>query len=195
MTTSSATILDLKPAPMHLNLNGTHGVATACCRYNAFIALLGFSFLGWWEPMKFIALSLRKIFLVVFPFALLGIVLGSDLVRSQDTRVADVSRDLINKINWKQDATGNMIASFVMSNYGDRDIREVVIGCEYTIINANGFKKIERTLKDDDLATSLAGEFLMRAHSGRHYIDINFGPIDPVKSVRYMACKVSNAKF
>jgi hypothetical protein len=185
---------------MHLNLNGMHGAAIACCRYNAFIALLVFSLLGWWEPMKFLAVSLRKIYLVVFPFALIGIVLGSDLVRSQDIRVADVSHDLINKINlglfnWKQDANGNMVASFVMSNYGDRDIREVAIGCEYSISNANGFKKIERTLKDDDLATSLAGEFLMRAHSGRHYIDINFGPIDPVKSVRYMACKVSSAKF
>ena len=88
-----------------------------------------------------------------------------------------------------------MIASFVMSNYGDRDFREVTIGCDYTIKTTNSPRKIERTLKDDDLATRLAGKFLMRARTGRHYIDINFGSIDPVKSVRYMACQVSNAKF
>jgi hypothetical protein len=124
----------------------------------------------------------------------------SDLARPQEVGSAVVSNDLANKIslglfNWKQDSNGNMIASFVMSNYGDRDFREVTIGCDYTLKSAGSSKKIERTLKDDDLATRLAGEFLMRAHTGRHYIDINFGSIDPVKSVRYMACQVSNAKF
>ena len=130
---------------------------------------------------------------------MISIIFGSNLARPQDIRIADVSHDLVNKINlglfnWKQDANGNMIASFVMSNFGDRDFRELTIGCEYTVNNANSPRKIERTLKDDDLATQLAGEFLMRAHSGRHYIDINFGAIDPVKSVRYMACRISSIK-
>ena len=125
---------------------------------------------------------------------------GIDLARTQDFGSAVVSNDLANRINlglfnWKQDANGNMIASFVMSNYSDRDFREITIGCDYTLVAGNGPRKIERTLRDDDLATRLAGEFLMRAGTGRHYIDINFGSINPVKSVRYMACQVSNAKF
>jgi hypothetical protein len=132
--------------------------------------------------------------------AIVGIVFGIELASPQDSRTADSSHDLINKINlglfnWNQDSNGIMVASFVMSNYGDRDIRELTISCDYTGNFANSPKKIERTLKDGDLATRLAGEFLMRAHTGRHYIDINFGPIDPANSVRYMACRVSNVKF
>lgn len=142
----------------------------------------------------------RKIFFLALPLAIAGIAAGIDPARSQEFGSAVVSNDHANKINlglfnWKQDANGNMIASFVMSNYGDRDFREITVGCEYSLIAGNGPRRIERTLKDDDLATRLAGEFLMRAHTGRHYIDINFGSIDPVKSVRYMACQVSNAKF
>ena len=129
-----------------------------------------------------------------------GFVVATQFAWSQDIRTADVSNDLVNKIslglfNWKQDSNGNMIASFVMSNYGDRDFREITIGCNYTVINSNDSRKIERTLKDDDLASRLAGEYLMRAHTGRHYTEINFGSIDPVKSIKYMACRVSNAKL
>ena len=150
--------------------------------------------------MQLNKLSLRKIFLLVFPIAMAAVIFGSDLARPQDIRTADVSHDLVNKIklglfNWKQDSNGKMIASFVMSNYGDRDIREITIGCEYTVDSANTRRKIERTLKDEDLATRLAGEYLMHARTGRHYTDINFGPIDPVISVRYMACQISSAKF
>lgn len=150
--------------------------------------------------MQLDKLSLRKIFLLVLPFAMFGAIAGTEPVRSQDIRTADVSHDLVNKINfglfnWKQDSNGNMIASFVMSNYGDRDFREIMISCDYTIDTANTLRKIERTLKDDDLATRLAGENLMHARTGRHYGDINFGPIDPMKSIRYMACQISSAKF
>ncbi len=150
--------------------------------------------------MKLRKLELRKIFLLALPFATFGVIAGTGLVRSQDVRTADVSHDLVNKINfglfnWKQDSNGNMIASFVMSNYGDNDFREITIDCDYTVNTANTPRKIERTLKEDDLATRLAGENLMHARTGRHYIDINFGPIDPVKSIRYMACQISGAKF
>ena len=145
-------------------------------------------------------MKLRKLFFLVFPLVIVGMTAGIDLARPQEIGSAIVSNDSANKIslglfNWKQDPNGNMIASFVMSNYGDRDFREVTIGCDYTIKTTNNPRKIERALKDDDLATRLAGEFLMRAHTGRHYIDINFGSVDPVKSIRYMACQVSNAKF
>ncbi len=145
-------------------------------------------------------MKLRKIFFLVFPIAIVGMAAGTDLARPQEIGSAVVSNDSVNKIslglfNWKQDSNGNMIASFVMSNYGDRDFREVTIGCDYTVKTTSSPRKIERTLKDDDLATRLAGEFMMRARTGRHYIDINFGAIDPVKSVSYMACQVSNAKF
>ena len=132
--------------------------------------------------------------------AIVGIVAGFGSASAQDARTAEAANDASNKINlglfnWKQDANGNMIASFVMSNLSDRDIRELTINCDYTGNFANSPRKIERTLKDDDLATRLAGEFLMRARTGRHYIDINFGFIDPEKSVRYMACRISNVKF
>jgi len=145
-------------------------------------------------------MKLRKILLLVFPLVAVGMSAGINLARPQAIGSAVVSNDLSNKIslglfNWKQDPDGNMIASFVMSNYGDQNFREITIGCDYTIKTTNIPRKIERTLKDDDLATRLAGEFLMRAHTGRHYIDINFGPIDQMKSVRYMACQVSNAKL
>jgi hypothetical protein len=178
-----------------LNLNATRGVEAGFRRYNAFVHLLIFSSLGGWGPMKF-----RKLFFLALPAAIVGMAAEIDLARTQDSGSAVVSNDLANKINlglfnWKQDANGNMIASFVMSNYGNRDFREITIGCDYTLVTGKGSRKIEHTLKDDDLATRLAGEFLMRAGTGRHYIDINFGSIDPVKSVRYMSCQVSNAKF
>ena len=113
---------------------------------------------------------------------------------------AEASNDPINKINlglfnWKQDSNNNMIASFVMSNLAIAILEKLTINCDYTGNFANSPRKIERTLKDDDLASRLAGEFLMRARTGRHYIDINFGYIDPAKSVRYMACRISNVKF
>jgi hypothetical protein len=144
--------------------------------------------------------SLRKIFLLSLPIAMFGAIAGTGLVQSQDARIADVSHDLVNKINfglfnWKRDSSGNMIASFVMSNYGDRNIREITIGCDYTVNTANTPHKIERTLKEDDLATRLAGENLMYARTGRHYTDINFGPIDQANSIRYMTCQISGAKF
>lgn len=132
--------------------------------------------------------------------AIAGSVTGIASALPQDARTAEASNDLVNKINlglfnWKQDSNNNMIASFVMSNFGDRDIRELTISCDYTGNFPNSPRKIERALKDDDLATRLAGEFLMRARTGRHYIDINFGYIDPSSSVRYMACRVSDVKF
>ena len=44
-------------------------------------------------------LRLRKIFLLVFPVAMAAVIFGSDLARPQDIRTADVSHDLVNKIN------------------------------------------------------------------------------------------------
>ena len=145
-------------------------------------------------------MKFHKRLLLACSLAIVGIVAGVGLASPQDARPAEASNNPINKVNlglfnWTQDANGNMIASFVMSNLGDRDIRELTIACDYTGNFPNSPHKIERTLKDDDLATRLAGEFLMRARTGRHYIDINFGYIDPEKSVRYMACRISNVKF
>jgi hypothetical protein len=139
-------------------------------------------------------------FFLAIPLFVFGLLFGSEIASSQDARNADASNDPTNKINfglfnWKQYSDGNMVASFVMSNYGDRDIRELTITCDYTLSTSNSRRNIEYTLKDDELATRLEGEFLMRAHTGRHYTDINFGSIDPVQSIRYMACGVSNVKF
>ena len=127
-------------------------------------------------------------------------IFGSEAAFSQANGRANASYDLTLKINfglfnWKQYADGKLIASFVMSNYGDRDIRELTITCDYTLSTSGRRRNIEYTLRDDELATRLEGEFLMRAHTGRHYTDINFGSVDPAQSIRYMACGVSNVKF
>ena len=145
-------------------------------------------------------MKFHKSLLLACSIAIAGIVFGIAPALPQESRNADASNDLANKINlglfnWRQDSSNNMIASFVMSNFGDRDAREITINCDYAGNFSNSPRKIERTLKDEDLASRLAGEFLMRARTGRHYTDINFGPIEPAKSVRYMACRISNAKF
>ena len=145
--------------------------------------------------MRFPTVTLLAVILLSFGWLSKG-----EVAFSQNAAKADVSNDPINRIklglfNWQQYPNGNMIASFVMSNFGDRDIRELTITCDYVLKTSNYRRHVAYTLKDDELTTRLDGEFSLRAHTGRHYTEVNFGSIDPATSIRYMACRVSNVKF